>query len=144
VARGLLGWIVQAGWEVSMLLELFLIVILFGSGTDFCLLLTWRFAERWDGGDPVPAMAATLRRVGEPLLTSAGTVIAGLSLMGTTRFALFSRTGPGVAMGLAVTLAACLTLTPALLMVVARRRPRAFDGLGCWRGRRGSPWRCCP
>ncbi len=137
IARGLLGWIVQAGWDVSVLLELFLIVILFGSGTDFCLLLTWRFAECWDGDDPVPALAATLRRVGEPLLISAGTVIAGLSLMGATRFALFSRTGPGVALGLAVTLAACLTLTPALLVVLARHRPRAFSGL---KGRSSGVW----
>ena len=111
-----------------MLLELFLIVILFGSGTDFCLLLTWRFAERWD--------RATRRRpwlrrspIREPLLTSAGTVIVGLLLMGAMRFALFSCTGPGVALGLAVTLAACLTLTPALLVVLARRRPGAFSGL---------------
>jgi RND superfamily putative drug exporter len=139
VARGMLGWVVQAGWGASVLLELFLIVILFGSGTDFCLLLTWRFAERWDGGDPAAAMASTLRRVWEPLLTSAGTVMAGLLLMGSTRFALFSRTGPGVALGLGVTLVACLTLTPALLVALARHRPRAFAGLkarstGIWPG----------
>jgi RND superfamily putative drug exporter len=140
VSRGLLAWLVQAGWEVSVLLELFLIVILFGSGTDFCLLLTWRFAERWDGDDSVVAMAATLRRVWEPLLTSAGTVMAGLLLMGTTRFALFSRTGPGVALGLAVTVLVCLTLTPALLMALARRRPHVFARLkarsasSVWRG----------
>ena len=63
------------------------------------------------------------------MLTSAATVIAGLSLMGTTRFKLFSSTGPSVALGLALTLAASLTLTPALLVLLARHRPRSFAGL---------------
>ena len=35
------------------------------------------------------------------LVTSAGTIIVGLLLMGTTRFKLFSSTGPSVALGLA-------------------------------------------
>ena len=37
-------------------------------------------------------------------------------------------TGPSVALGLAITLAATLTLTPALLVLLARFRPRAFEG----------------
>jgi RND superfamily putative drug exporter len=49
--------------------------------------------------------------------------------MGTTRFKLFSSTGPSVALGLALTLAASLTLTPALLVLLARYRPKAFTGL---------------
>ena len=57
-------------------------------------------------------MTFALGRAKEPLLTSAGTVIAGLCLMGLTRFKLFSSTGPSVAIGLALTLAAALTLTP--------------------------------
>ena len=53
-------------------------------------------------------------------------MIIGLSLMGTTRFKLFSSTGPSVAIGLALTLVATLTLTPALLVLLARYRPRSF------------------
>ena len=74
-------------------------------------------------------MRVALERSSPALLTSAGTVIVGLSLMGTTRFKLFSSTGPSVAIGLAITLAASLTLTPALLVILARLRPRAFAGL---------------
>src|SRR5581483_528488 len=40
IARGLLAWTIRAGWEVSSLVELFLIAILFGTGTDFCLFLS--------------------------------------------------------------------------------------------------------
>jgi putative drug exporter of the RND superfamily len=129
ISRGVLAWMVQAGWEISPLVELFLIVILFGCGTDFCLFLSWRFGEHWNPANPAGAMRATLRASIGALLTSAFTVIAGLTLMGTTRFKLFSSTGPSVALGLLLTLGATLTLTPALLVLLARYRPRAFAGL---------------
>ena len=129
ISRSVLAWMTLAGWEVSPLVELFLVALLFGSGTDFCLFVSWRFGEHWDAGDPARAMRVTLERSSSTLLTSAGTVIVGLSLMGTTRFKLFSSTGPSVAIGLAITLAATLTLTPALLVILARLRPRAFTGL---------------
>ena len=120
IARSVLAWMSVAGWEVSPLVELFLIAILFGCGTDFCLFLCWRFGENWDAADPGRAMRQALARSYSTLLTSAGTVVVGLSLMGTTRFKLFSSTGPSVAIGLAITLAASLTLTPSLLVIVAR------------------------
>jgi RND superfamily putative drug exporter len=128
MTRGLLAWMNLAGWDVSPLVELFLVALLFGSGTDFCLFVSWRYGEHFDAGDPAGAMHATLRRSSMALLTSAGTVIAGLSLMGATRFKLFSSTGPSVAIGLALTLVATLTLTPALLILLARYRPGAFAG----------------
>jgi RND superfamily putative drug exporter len=129
ISRGLLSWLNLAGWEVSSLVELFLVAVLFGSGTDFCLFVSWRFAEAWDPDDPAGAMDRTLRRSALALLTSAGTVVVGLLLMGTTRFKLFSCTGPSVALGLVLSLAATLTLTPALLVLLARFRPKAFRGL---------------
>jgi RND superfamily putative drug exporter len=129
ISRGLLAWLARAGWEISPLVELFLIVLLFGSGTDFCLFVSWRFAEHWSARNPAGAMRMTLRRGGRALMTSAGTVFVGLMLMGTTRFKLFSSTGPRVALGLVVTLAATLTLTPALLILLARWRPKSFAGM---------------
>ncbi len=129
IARGLLAWMILAGWDVSSLVELFLIAILFGTGTDFCLFLSWRYAEHLNRNNPVGSMRATLARSFPALATSAGTIIVGLLLMGTTRFKLFSSTGPSVAMGLALALLATLSLTPALLVLLARFHPRAFDGL---------------
>ena len=128
ITRGLLAWMNLAGWEISPLVELFLVALMFGSGTDFCLFVSWRYGEHFDVADPAGAMRQTLRRSCMALLTSAGTVITGLSLMGATRFKLFSSTGPSVAIGLMLTLAATLTLTPALLILLARYRPRAFAG----------------
>jgi RND superfamily putative drug exporter len=129
IARSVLAWMTLAGWEVSPLVELFLVALLFGSGTDFCLFVSWRLGEHWNADDPVRAMRAALARSSTTLMTSAGTVIVGLSLMGTTRFKLFSSTGPSVAVGLAITLLAALTLTPALLIILARCRPGAFQAL---------------
>ena len=129
IARGLLAWGAELGWQISSLVELFLVVILFGCGTDFCLLLSWRFGENWNAANPRGAIRTTLGRVSLALLTSASTTMIGLMLMGTTRFKLFSSTGPSVAFGLAITVIAALTLTPALLLFLARWRPRAFTGL---------------
>jgi RND superfamily putative drug exporter len=129
IVRGVLAWMNLLGWEISPLVELFLVALMFGTGTDFCLFLSWRYGEHFDPADPVGAMRLTLRRSSVALLTSAGTVITGLALMGLTRFKLFSSTGPSVAIGLALTLAATLSLTPALLILLARLRPRSLAGL---------------
>lgn len=129
ISRGVLAWMVRGGWEISPLVELFLVAVLFGSGTDFCLFVSWRFAEQFDAVNPAEAMRKTLRRAFIPLLTSVGTVIVGLGLMGTTRFKLFSSTGPSVAIGLALTFVATITLTPALLVVLAKYRPKSFRGM---------------
>ncbi len=129
ISRGILAWMVLAGWEISPLVELFLIALLFGTGTDFCLFLSWRYAEQLNPNNPVVSMRVTLARSFKALVTSAGTIIMGLLLMGTTRFKLFSSTGPSVALGLVVALAATLTLTPALLILLAQVHARAFEGL---------------
>jgi RND superfamily putative drug exporter len=129
IARGVLAWMILAGWEVSSLVELFLIAILFGTGTDFCLFLSWRYAEHLNPSNPAGSMRITLARSFAALVTSAGTIIIGLLLMGTTKFKLFSSTGPSVALALSLALAATLTLTPSLLVLLARIHPRSFEGL---------------
>ncbi len=146
ISRGVLAWMMLAGWEISPLVELFLIAILFGTGTDFCLFLSWRYAEHLNPNNPAGSMRVTLSRSFTALVTSAGTIIIGLLLMGTTRFKLFSSTGPSVALSLSLALAATLTLTPALLDPAARSCTRArstvwpaareSSGIG-WAGR---PW----
>lgn len=128
IARGAVAWLAVAGWDVSPLVELFLVAVLFGSGTDFCLFISWRYAEHFNPVNPAGAMRLTLRRAILALLSSAGTVIISLSLMGFNKFKLFSTTGPSVALGLLITLAATLTLTPAFLVLIGRYRPRVFEG----------------
>ena len=63
ISRGILAWMILAGWEVSSLVELFLIALLFGTGTDFCLFISWRYAEHLNPSNPEGSMRVTLAAV---------------------------------------------------------------------------------
>ncbi len=145
ISRGILAWMILAGWEVSSLVELFLIALLFGTGTDFCLFISWRYAEHLNPSNPAGSMRVTLARSFSALVTSAGTIIIGLLLMGTTHFKLFSSTGPSVALGLVIALAATLSLTPALAGAAGSSSSRGRStGWPAVRASSGSGWGARP
>ncbi len=121
VTRGLVAWLSRLGWTVSSVTDVFLIVLLFGAGTDYCLFLVSRFREAMGEGMSGPFAAShTVARVGETITSSAATVIVGMVGMFFARMKLFSNTGPSLALGIAVALLAGLTLTPALLAIMGR------------------------
>jgi RND superfamily putative drug exporter len=151
VSRGLLGWLAQAGWHVSSLIDSFVVVLVFGVGTDYTIFMISRYREELaratatapPGADPraarTTAVRATLDRIGAVITASAATVIVGLGAMAFARFGMIQTTGPALALAIAVTLAAGLTLAPALLIVFGpalvwprHPRPAAEGASGPW------------
>ncbi len=115
VARGTLGVLALAGWKISSLLDTFLVVLVFGVGTDYAIFLISRFREEVGKGDWHDASRVTVRRIGAVITASAATVMVGLASMAFGDFGMIQTTGPALAVGIFVTLVAGLTLAPALL-----------------------------
>ncbi len=135
----------QHGLQVSPIAQLLMIVLVLGAGTDYGLFLVFRVREElrgagYDGG-PADAAAAgglgralyrdlrgpreparnaivtAVTRVGESITFSAATVIAAVLTLLLASFAFYADLGIPFAIAIAVTLAAALTLLPALLSI---------------------------
>jgi RND superfamily putative drug exporter len=145
VSRGIIALMAEAGYRISSFTETFLIAVLFGAGTDYCLLFISRFKEELNVGKPHrEALGAAFPNTGAAVLSSGCTVLVGFLFMVFARFGLFNATGPSVAIGMAVTLIAVMSLLPAILAIfgerifwpghlaAARAQPRAV--------RTNSPW----
>jgi RND superfamily putative drug exporter len=138
ISRGFIALLGQAGLTISMYTNVFLIVVLFGAGTDYCLFLISRFREEMIGAaTPVPAVRSTIRAVGETIASSAGTVIVGLAMMIFAELGLYNTSGPSISIGVVIALLAGLTLVPALLTILGHhtfwpRRSRPVKERGFW------------
>jgi putative drug exporter of the RND superfamily len=121
----------QLGLPVSIATGTLLPVLLIGAGTDYGLFLVFRVREEIRrGATPVDALLRAMTRVGASITYSALTVIAALVCLALASFALYRGLGPSLALGVAVMLAAALTLLPALLAIFGRAvfwpsRPRS-------------------
>ena len=132
VATGLISDVNQAlhlGADSSI--STLLIVVLFGIGTDYVLFLMFRYRERLRAGeDAKQAMASAVARVGEVIASAAGVVIAAFLALLLSTLSVLRSIGPALAIAVAVTLIAGLTLIPAVGWLLG---PRLFWPSRSWR-----------
>ncbi len=140
IAIGLTYLLIRGGAIVVNTEGTFLLLVLvFGAGTDYSLLLIHRYREelaRRD--DPLAALRAALAESARPIAASAATVIAAMLVLLLAELESTHWLGPVLALGIATMLCAALTLLPALLAILG---PRAFwPGRGAASGGRRRVW----
>ncbi len=101
-----------------------LLVLIFGAGTDYALLLVHRYRDELaTGAAPDRALAAALRVSAPAIGAAAGTVMAAMLVLLAADLESTHWLGPVLALGIGVMLLAAFTLLPALLTLLG---PRAF------------------
>ena len=120
VSSGIVGFLAQAGAKFSTLSEAYLVVIIFGVGTDYCLFLVSRFREELRQKEHHEAQFFSFNKIAPVIAASALTVIVAFLSLGISRFGMNKTTGYALAIGVAVTLIAGLTLVPALMSLFGK------------------------
>jgi putative drug exporter of the RND superfamily len=154
VATGLLGLSASVlHYTVNKIAISLMIVLLFGAGTDYALLLISRYREYLHSEtEPRRALALGLLGTWEAIAASGITVVLAILSFSFASLPTFSSFAPVIAAGVAVTFIAALTLIPALLALLGRaafwpRIPRVGQALkhGAWQRVAqavvGRPWR---
>ena len=111
----------HAGLTVNGQAAFILIVLVFGAGTDYALLLIARYREelrRYE--DRHEAMAHAVHRAGPALVASSATVAVSMLILLVAEMNSTKGMGPVLAIGVIIALAAMLTLMPALLVIFGR------------------------
>ena len=123
VATGIAYLLIKAG-AITVNTEgtFLLLVLIFGAGTDYSLLLVHRYREELRGGAvPAVALPTALRESAPAIAASGGTVIAAMLVLLVADLESTHWLGPILAIGIAVMLAATFTLLPALLSLLGGR-----------------------
>ena len=120
VAQGLIADVNSAlNLNADSQTTVILIVVLFGIGTDYILFLMFRYRERLRAGDtPKQAVATAVERVGEVIASAASVVIVAFLALLLSSLSIFRSLGPTLAIAVAVTLLAALTLIPAVVTLL--------------------------
>ncbi len=121
VATTLIYLYAKSGATVSSNGTTILIVLMFGVGTDYCLLLVSRYREELRRiEDKHDAMARALRRTGPTIFASGLTVSLAMLTLVLADARITATLGPVAAIGVACAMVAGLTLLPALLTAFGR------------------------
>ncbi|MFC7064133.1 MMPL family transporter [Halobacillus seohaensis] len=106
------------GFPVSNYTQIFLVAVLFGIGTDYCILLLSRYKEELTNGHTTEtAIINTYKTAGRTLFISGAAVFIGFSAIGFAEFPIF-KSSVGVAVGIAVLLIVLYTLVPFFMAIL--------------------------
>ena len=120
LGQSFVGWFVEwFGFPISPQTQSFLIVILFGIGTDYVILLLNRFKEELEHHDKHQAVINTFKTAGKTVFISG---ISGAILFGVLFFANFEiyRSAVAVAIGILALLLSLFTVLPTLMAVLGK------------------------
>jgi RND superfamily putative drug exporter len=122
-ARGFGYGLTEAGVTVNGQSSAILSILVIGAGTDYALLLVSRYREELHHHqDKHVAMRLAVERAGPAILASGLTVCVALLALTLAKVNGTAGLGPTGAMGVAVAMLVMLTLLPAVLTIVGRRR----------------------
>jgi RND superfamily putative drug exporter len=102
-------------------LQIYITILAYGAGVDYCLFLTARYKEELDRGlAPAEAVGRAVSDVSGALVASAATVMCGIAMMVFAQFGKFREAGYAIPLSLLLVLCATLTFSPALLRLAGR------------------------
>ncbi|WP_174728537.1 MMPL family transporter [Mesobacillus harenae] len=108
-------------FPISSYTQIFLVAVLFGIGTDYCILLLSRFKEELAKTESVAdAILATYRNAGRTVFFSGVAVMIGFAAIGFSQFILY-QSAAAVAVGVAVLLIALYTIVPFFMAVLGQK-----------------------
>ncbi|USS90307.1 MMPL family transporter [Fructilactobacillus carniphilus] len=108
-------------FPLSNFTQVFIVVVLFGIGTDYNILLYDQFKENLANGmDRVQATVSARKLAGRTILDSGISVLIGFAALGLANFSVY-RSGFAVAVGVVVLLLVLLTLNPFFMSVLGAK-----------------------
>jgi RND superfamily putative drug exporter len=147
VAGSILALVARSvGATVSGQAASLMVILLFGAGTDYGLLLISRYREDLrKEPEARSALSAALGETWEAIAASGMTVTLAVSTLAFARYGDYTAFAPVLGVGVFVTLLAGLTLMPALLALLGRRAfwprvPRAGEQTHHRAWRRTAEW----
>lgn len=111
----------QFDFPLSTFTQIFLVAVLFGIGTDYCILLLSRFKEELAHDESVTeAIVKTYRTAGKTVFFSGVAVLIGFASIGLSTFQLY-KSAAAVAVGVAILLFALVTVVPFFMAVLGKK-----------------------
>jgi putative drug exporter of the RND superfamily len=108
-------------FPISTYTQIFLVAVLFGIGTDYCILLLSRFKEEMMHRESIwESIVETYKNAGRTVFFSGIAVMIGFAAIGFSKFVLY-QSASAVAVGVAILLVALFTVVPIFMLLLGNK-----------------------